>query len=201
MQKTQLFTHISRSALSLVLVVSSLAVTIAPTIRAEAPDPQALLQTEQTLYRVDGLTQQERAEKIDKFYRDHGNLPLAGYGFDMVVAADAYGLDWRLIAAIGFIESSGGRFMIKRTNNAWGWGGGTISFPSYEIAIDKITRHLAGLEPGTAKWYANKTLSDKIDAYNPPTVRHDYNEIVFSLMNKISNTDITPATPEVFAAK
>lgn len=201
MQKNPLFTHISRSVLSLVLVVSSLAVTIAPTIRAEAPDPVTLLETEKTAYRVDGLTQQERAEKIDTFYRNHGNLPLAGYGFDMVVAADAYGLDWRLIAAIGFIESTGGKFMIKRTNNAWGWCGGTCSFPSFEIAIDKITRHLAGLEPGTAKWYANKTLSDKIDAYNPPTVRHDYNEIVFSLMNKISNTDISDTTSEALAAK
>lgn len=194
MPKTTIFNHISRSALSFAIIVSVLALSAAPMTQAEAPDPADLLQLQSQLV-VDGLTQVERAAKIDAFY-GQWNLPLKGQGLAMVQAADAYGLDWRLVASIGFIESTGGKFMIKGTYNAFGWGGGRIAFKSYDESISRITKHLAGLDDATDHYYAGKTLDQIIDTYNPPSVRHDYKKLIKGTMDKITAIQI-PATVAV----
>ncbi len=187
MNTTINFSYRSRFALSFAIIVSLFALSIAPMTQAEAPDPKDLLQTETMI--VDGLTQAERAAKIDAFYKQW-NLPLAGYGMAFVQAADTYNLDWKLLAAKGFIESTGGKFMIKGTYNPFGWGSGKIKFSSYEEAILKITEHLAGQNPATAKYYAGKTVDQIIDTYNPPSIRHDYKKLIKGTMSKISAMEI-----------
>ena len=136
-----------------------------------------------------GLTATERAEKIDEFFRSKGNLPLAGYGMDFVVAADEYGIDWRLLPAIGFIESTGGKFACNRVSySAFGWGSCRINFDSYEASIDIISRHLGGHEPNTAHFYAGKDTFDILQTYNPPHIVETYAQQVMRVMDQISRT-------------
>jgi hypothetical protein len=191
MNTTINFSYRSRFALSFAIIVSLFALSIAPMTQAEAPDPKDLVHSQNII--VDGLTQAERAAKIDAFYRQW-NLPLTGYGMAFVQAADTYNLDWKLLAAKGFIESTGGKFMIKGTYNPFGWGSGKIKFSSYEDAILKITEHLAGQNPATAKYYAGKTVDGIIDTYNPPSIRHDYKKLIKGTMSKISAMEIQTAT-------
>ena len=191
MNTTINFSYRSRFALSFAIIVSLLALSIAPMTQAEAPDPKNLVHSQDII--VDGLTQVERAAKIDAFF-GKWNLPLTGQGMAFVQAADAHSFDWKLVAAIGFIESTGGKFQIPGTNNAFGWGSGKIKFSSYEDAIMKITGHLSGTNEATAKYYAGKTLDGIIDTYNPPSIRHDYKKLIKGTMSKISAMEIETVT-------
>jgi len=176
------------SALIVALVVTSL---WAHTSQAEAPEAALAkdiqLVTEVT---VDGLTTSERAAKIDAFYIAKGDLPLAGQGIAMVQAADEYGIDWRLVAAIGFIESTGGKFACKKASySAFGWGSCKINFSSYEESIHVISKNLGGHNPNTARYYAGKSLAGIIDTYNPPYIRPNYRKMITKTMDDITKID------------
>jgi hypothetical protein len=188
MPKLIQFSHSTRYVFSVIAIISMFGLAIAPMTRAEAPNPGDLANANQTVI-VDGLTQEERAAKIDAFF-GRWDLPLTGYGMDFVKAADAYGVDWRLVASIAFNESTGGKFMIKGTYNPFGWGHGKIKFKSFQDSIEKVTKHLSGQHPATSQYYAGKTLEQVLDAYNPPSVRHDYKKLVKGTMNKISATAV-----------
>lgn len=139
---------------------------------------------------VDGLTVAERAAKIDAFYIAKGNLPLAGHGLAFVQSADAYGIDWQLVAAIGFIESTGGKHACKKVSySAFGWGSCKINFSSYEESIDVISKNLGGHNPKTAPYYKGKSLTQILDAYNPPSIKPNYKKLVTKTMNEISVID------------
>ena len=186
-----------RSTTAFTLVIALVITTLwAHTSQAEAP----FLGTEKAVEEkiVDGLTTTERAQKIDAFYIAKGDLPLAGYGLAMVQAADEYGVDWRLVAAIGFIESTGGKFACKGASySAFGWGSCKINFSSYEESIDVITKNLGGHNPNTARYYKDKTLGQIIDTYNPPYVRPNYKKLVTKTMDQIATID----APAVLAKK
>jgi hypothetical protein len=162
---------------------------------AEAPlptqaDSQQFVTAPSLELSVDGLTVAERAAKIDAFYVNEGDLPLAGHGLAMVESADRYGIDWRLIAAIGYIESTGGKHACKRVSySAFGWGSCKIDFSSYEESIDVISKNLGGHNPRTATHYKNKKTADILDSYNPPTVKPNYKKLVFKTMDEISVID------------
>src|SRR3989338_4200708 len=49
-----------------------------------------------------------KAEAIDGYFRER-NMPLEGAGLKMVLAAEANGIDWRLLPAISIRESTGGK--------------------------------------------------------------------------------------------
>lgn len=141
---------------------------------------------------VDGLTVAERAAKIDAFFASKGNLPLTGQGIVFVQMADKYGIDWKLLPAIGFLESTGGKFVpSKNRYNAFGWGSAKIKFESYTQAIETVSKNLGGHNPVTAQHYDDKTLDEIINAYNPPSVRADYNKIIKGTMAKIAKADIS----------
>ena len=177
--------------LGYVLIVGLGIGLITPIAQAEAPT-DTLYSASATSTVVDGLTQIQRAEKIEAFYQQEGNLPLAQYSLDMVQAADADGIDWKLVPAIALNESTGGLNACKTASyNAFGYDGCHVSFKSYPDAIARVSADLAGKIPATSSDYAGKTLAQKIDEYNPPSANEDYERNVLWTMNKIADADTT----------
>lgn len=108
----------------------------------------------------------ERVLKIEAYYNRY-NLPLADHAEAFVEAADKYDIDWRLVAAIGFIESTGGKHACSTATYApFGWGSCKINFDSYEHAIDVVSKNLGGHNPNTAHYYKDKNLTEVLYAYN-----------------------------------
>lgn len=106
------------------------------------------------------------AQRLDKrveilqAYLAKYNSPLQHQAKNFVEAADAHGLDWRLVASIAGVESTFGKFMPGGTGpytsyNAWGWGVyGTqaIYFKSWREGIFTVSE-------GLRKNYANRGLT------------------------------------------
>ncbi|MBP5204368.1 glucosaminidase domain-containing protein [bacterium] len=65
--------------------------------------------------------------------------PLADYAEEFVRAADYYGIDYRLVASISIIESSGGLHCFRQYN-AWGWG--KLNFESWTDGIWTVSKGL-----------------------------------------------------------
>ncbi len=84
----------------------------------------------------------ERVEKLAFFLAGH-NSPLSQFADCFVEAADKYGLDWKLLAAISGIESTFGKRIPANSFNAYGWGNGQIHFESWQQSIDHVSRILA----------------------------------------------------------
>jgi hypothetical protein len=129
-----------------------------------------------------------RVARIEAYYNRH-DLPLAAYAQEFVDAADTYGIDWRLLAAIGFIESTGGKFSCKTaTYSPFGWGSCAINFDSYEHAIDVVSMNLGGHNPNTAYFYKDKSLKEVLYAYN--SVIPTYRQKILREMDIIENQEI-----------
>jgi hypothetical protein len=125
----------------------------------------------------------KRALKIEAYYNRH-NLPLADYAESFVEAADRYDIDWRLLAAIGFIESTGGKFSCSTADySPFGWGSCKIDFDSYEDAIDVVSMNLGGHNPSTEYFYKDKNLTEVLYAYN--SVIPTYKAKILREMNTI----------------
>jgi hypothetical protein len=131
---------------------------------------------------------QERIISIESYY-DRYNLPLASEAEHFINAAEEHGIDWRLVAAIGFIESTGGKHACETAEySAFGWGSCKINFDSYAESIDVISMNLGGHNPNTAYFYEGKDLRGILWSYNPDTIRAGYGDMVINEMNKISPT-------------
>lgn len=134
---------------------------------------------------VDGLTQRQRAAKIDAYFAQW-NLPLAGYGMVFVQEADKYdNIDWRLLPAIAMRESTGGKFAFAK-NNYFGWGR-QVEFASVSDAIASVTKHLAGENESTSYHYAGKDTEGILAKYN--SVIPDYTDDIFFIMSEIESMD------------
>lgn len=134
-----------------------------------------------------------RAAKIDAYFASK-DLPFAGHGKKLVEEADKRGIDWTLVAAIAMRESTGGKFACKSEagkNNAFGWGSCKIGFESIDHSIEKMSEHLAGDNPKTARYYDGKDLKGILQTYNPPSVIPKYAEQVIAIMDDIKATEIT----------
>ncbi len=129
----------------------------------------------------------EKAEAIDLYFKER-SMPLLGTGMTFVLVAEKYGLDWRLLPAIGVRESSGGKAACG--NNPFGWGSCKLhNFGSYEQAIEALGKNLGGGNPKTARYYAGKSTKEKLYYYNG-TVVPSYPDEVLAIMKKIeSNMD------------
>lgn len=136
--------------------------------------------------KADDLRKQ-KAEVIDTYFRER-SMPLEGTGMTFVLVAEKYGLDYRLLPAIGIRESSGGKAACSY--NAFGWGSCKLhNFNSYEEAIESLGRNLGGANPKTARYYAGKTSKEKLYHYNG-TVVPEYPDEVLAIMKKIeTDTD------------
>lgn len=130
----------------------------------------------------------ERAEAINHFFKQR-SMPLAGTGMTFVLVAEKYGLDWRLLPAIGVRESSGGKQACGY--NAFGWGSCKLghNFNSYEEAIEALGKNLGGANAKTSRYYAGKSTYDKLYHYNG-TVVPTYPDEVIAIMKMIeTDTD------------
>jgi len=123
----------------------------------------------------------EKAKRIDAYFSKR-DMPLAGYGIEFVRAANKYNVDWRLIAAIGVRESSGGKHMMN--NNPFGWGSAKIKFDDFSEAIDVVTSNLGGFNPNTARYYKNADTKKKLWYYNG-TVMPTYPAEVINIMEMV----------------
>jgi hypothetical protein len=128
-----------------------------------------------------------KAKKIDAYYAKH-NLPLAGYGMKMVLAAEAHDIPWNLMPAIAMRESTGGKFACF--NNPFGWGSCSIKFDSFDKAIESVARHLGGNHPKTASYYDGKTVRGILETYNPPSVVPTYASEVMAIMSAIERVEV-----------
>lgn len=101
-----------------------------------------------------------RAEKIDAYFKKN-KMPLGGYGGEFISAADKYGIEWNLLAAISVVESTGGKAMCG--HNPFGWGscrGKIGQFESVSKAIDYVSMNLGGQNPRTRSAYAGGIDAD-----------------------------------------
>ncbi len=83
---------------------------------------------------------------VDNFLAKH-NSPMRGLGSVFVSVADKYGIDYRLIPAIAFQESTLGKKMPKNSHNAWGWAIYTgensgATFRDWHFAIETVGKGL-----------------------------------------------------------
>lgn len=126
----------------------------------------------------------QRAEAIDTYFKER-SMPLYGTGMAFVLVAEKYGLDWRLLPAIGVRESSGGKAACGF--NPFGWGSCKLhNFNSYEQAIEALGKNLGGANAKTARYYAGKSTKEKLYYYNG-TVVPTYPDEVIAIMNKIES--------------
>ncbi len=128
----------------------------------------------------DVILAKERADKIDAYFAKRG-MPLEGYGAKMVAEAKKNNLDWRLLPAIAIKESTGGKFACVK--NPFGWGSCKIKFDNWNEAIEVVARNLGGNNPNTARYYKNKTTTEKLSRYN--SVIPSYNKEILEFMGLI----------------
>lgn len=123
----------------------------------------------------------DRAARIDAFMK-RLKAPLEGYGRVFVSFADTYGLDWRLIAAMSVRESTGGREACGFNSLGWDSCHG-YNFESWEEGIRYVSSRLSG-----SPIYRGKTIREKLQIYNPPTIVPRYAQEVETIMEMISQT-------------
>lgn len=121
--------------------------------------------------RIEAKELDERAQILTK-YLAHFNSPLQNHAQDFVDAADAYGINWKLVPAIAGVESTFGK-AIPGGYNGWGWGvygDNTIYFRSWREGIFTVTS-------GLRKNYLDRGLKDpyamnKVYASSPVWGKH-----------------------------
>lgn len=104
--------------------------------------------------------------------------PAWKYSQVFVNAADWHSLDWRLLPAICFVETGGGK-QVRHQNNWFGWRSGKAKFPTVEAAIGTVA---AALDLGVR--YRGKSTSAKLRVYNP---LHGYSQKVWHVMRLLSD--------------
>ena len=128
----------------------------------------------------------ERAAKIDAYFSER-SMPLAGYGAEMVAAAEDHDLDWRLLPAIAVRESSGGKHSCD--HNPFGWASCKRHFESISEAIAIVAQHLGGNHPKTEDYYGGDTR-EKLYYYNG-TVISTYPDEVMAIMDRIGKQEVS----------
>src|SRR5579862_2595962 len=90
---------------------------------------------------------------------DKGHCPAASLSAVFLEAADKYGLDWRLLPSLSFVESTGGK--AAKNNNLFGWDSGRAAFSSAAACIHSVA---ASLKYSAA--YRHKDLDGILRTYN-----------------------------------
>ena len=109
-----------------------------------------------------------RAKIIENFLQEYKS-PLVAKSSTFIQVADKYQLDYRLLPSIAMQESNGGRKVINRSYNPFGYGiygGFVIKFSSWDEAIERVGKALR-------EDYLNqglKTPYQIMTKYTPPSL-------------------------------
>ena len=117
-------------------------------------------------------------ESLSSFMRRKNFVEPYNLG-EIVQSASRASIPPAMIVCIEFVESSGGKHYDAGTNNPLGWKNGKASFPSVPAAIRHVSEEL-----GSGRWYAGKTLEEKLRVYNP---RPYYSVKVIGCMNQFAH--------------
>ena len=121
--------------------------------------------------------QDPRFHSLREFFRKAGS-PAKEYAVVFLQAADDYGLDWRLLPSLAFVESGGGKAALR--NNWFGWDSGRATFSSPGAGI-----HVTGFRIAFSELYRRKNLTEILAKYNPGA---EYARTVRSVMRRIAPT-------------
>lgn len=131
------------------------------------PVVYAALPTTQNSFTTDIAQSDGRTEKLRQFFARY-NSPLEPYAEDVVLAADEYGLDFRLISAIAMQESGLCKKIPHESYNCWGFGiyGKKVTrFSDYREGIYTVSKAL-----GTRYKGKGLVTPDEIESmYTPPS--------------------------------
>lgn len=116
-----------------------------------------------------------REALLRKFLKEK-QCPVQDFTEVFIAEADHYGLDWRLLPSLAFVETGGGK--TQKGNNLFGWANGRQTFASIGDAIHTVATTLAH-----GRAYRGKDTGAKLDAYNTGT---DYKAMVLDIMRQIS---------------
>jgi len=105
------------------------------------PRPPAPTPTPDEPTAIAAASTPEPPDRIAGVVRVLAGTPLESYAAAMVAAADAAGIDWRLLPAIAVLESSGGRNACG--GNAWGYASCRVTFGSFDEGIRIVAATLA----------------------------------------------------------
>jgi len=119
--------------------------------------------------------QDQRLERLRKFFAK-SDCPAGNYAHVFLEAADDYGLDWRLLPSIAYLESGGGKAAAH--NNIFGWDSGKAQFHSPTAVI-----HTVGYRLAYSPRYRDKNVDELLATYNPVP---EYAQKVKSVMRRIS---------------
>lgn len=100
-----------------------------------------------------------RLLKLQRFLSERDS-PIQHLAQDFLIAADRFGLDWRLLPAIAMVESSGGKY--HPHGNIFGWDNGLEEFPSIHASIYEISEKMSIM-----RWYKDRDLDGVLWMYNP----------------------------------
>jgi hypothetical protein len=126
------------------------------------------------------------ADKVSNLTRAFGryNSPLATQAAFFVDLSNHYQIDYRLLPAIAFSESSLCKNYHPQTHNCFGWGP-HYTFASFEEAEETVARGLTTL-PYYAKWRADQSDIYKLgNAYNPVDGPNYWTKKVAGFMEEI----------------
>jgi len=136
------------------------------------------------------VARKEKADLIDSFFAKY-DAPLEGYGMKFILEAEKNNLDWRLLPAIAFRETTGGKQMCKNPkapSNAFGWGSCKMGFLSIDKSIEHIAKSISGNNPKVKAYKIGMTSGQILKKYNPDSIIPGYSLQVIKIMNSINET-------------
>jgi len=105
-----------------------------------------------------------------------GHCPAGRLSSVFLEASDMYGLDWRLLPSLSYLETSGGKW--ASNNNLFGWNSGRAVFSSAAACIRSVARSLA-----SSALYKGKNVDEILKVYNQ---RANYARKVKDVMRRIA---------------
>jgi hypothetical protein len=92
------------------------------------------------------------------------SCPAAKWASTFIREADRNELDWRLVASIAMVESTGGKHYKNR--NILGWGSAVQRFPSEQVGIQYVSSRLH-----SSPLYTRKSLNQMLLTYNSDIIQ------------------------------
>lgn len=130
------------------------------------------------------LSQEFKELKLKQVLSDY-NSPLLGLESVLIHTAQAYELDWTLLAAIAGNESAFARRMPWQCTNPFGWG----IYGDNKLCFESLEQSILGVGEGIGTKYNTTSVETIAYTYNPSNTKKWLSATRF-FMNKIKNQDI-----------